>query len=359
MDQLSTKFVAIEAKNLLQQQVSHRGVRVGITTPSMIRIRNSNGRLLRFGEVIGEGQTGKLRICRDTENQHNVYACKTIPTEKLSCPQVALDVFSEFHALRTVSGHESIVNIIDSSFDELGAHLILELCTGGTVYDFLVGHPFLEEHQVGYFALQLLLALKHCHDLGIVHRDLKPENILLESECTPCVSRIPCRLCLDHRDAYPRERPVCLSTTRLKLADFGYATALSKHKPYASGLYGSALYMAPEIILGDKYGTAADMWSLGVICFTALSGNMPFNGSNEAQTLQRTLEGRPSFDSGRWPIRSTLAKDFVSRLLRADPIERLTATDAFLHPWITQTAMYLAEDEHSSVGALHQDDFRP
>eukprot|EP00270_Netrium_digitus_P009721 TRINITY_DN2971_c0_g1_i8.p1 TRINITY_DN2971_c0_g1~~TRINITY_DN2971_c0_g1_i8.p1 ORF type:complete len:359 (+),score=18.12 TRINITY_DN2971_c0_g1_i8:279-1355(+) len=283
-------------------------------------------------------------------------ACKTIPTEKLSCPQVALDVFSEFHALRTVSGHESIVNIIDSSFDELGAHLILELCTGGTVYDFLVGHPFLEEHQVGYFALQLLLALKHCHDLGIVHRDLKPENILLESECTPCVSRIPCRLCLDHRDAYPRERPVCLSTTRLKLADFGYATALSKHKPYASGLYGSALYMAPEIILGDKYGTAADMWSLGVICFTALSGNMPFNGSNEAQTLQRTLEGRPSFDSGRWPIRSTLAKDFVSRLLRADPIERLTATDAFLHPWITQTAMYLAEDEHSSVGALHQDD---
>eukprot|EP00270_Netrium_digitus_P009292 TRINITY_DN2828_c0_g1_i1.p1 TRINITY_DN2828_c0_g1~~TRINITY_DN2828_c0_g1_i1.p1 ORF type:complete len:387 (-),score=5.19 TRINITY_DN2828_c0_g1_i1:250-1410(-) len=307
-------------------------------TSGTTSIFNEQGQEFVLGRAIGKGRTGFVRQCYNASDSSTVSACKTISTAVLDQPHAASNVLAELHAMETLRGHENIVQLLDVGFDDTGAHLVMEFCDAGSLFDLFFTHSRLTETQVAHIMKQLLLALNHCHTNKIVHRDVKPENILFkiyghelntspDQTCGLCISkRVPC----DKRG----KSPICLGSVCLKLADFGFATTIASDSGLSSGFYGTSLYMAPEIISGNSYGAEVDMWSAGVVCFSALSGLMPFYGHDDTETFHQILQSKFTMGSGRWLEISDEAKDFLSRLLVHDQKLRMTADSALQHPWI-------------------------
>jgi len=95
--------------------------------------------------------------------------------------------------------------------------------------------------------------------------------------------------------------------------------------------------MAPEILLGQKYTKEVDVWSLGVMAFTMLSGGQPFDGDDDAQITSAILEAEPQFDD-YWSDIDPLAQMFVASCLSGDVKTRLKLKEAFNNPWLKRGA---------------------
>lgn len=155
---------------------------------------------------------------------------------------------------------------------------------------------------------QLLEAVKFIHEKNIVHRDLKPENILLDDDMN------------------------------VKLTDFGLATMLEDNQELTD-LCGTPGYLAPEVLnvsmneTAPGYRKEVDMWAVGVIMYTLLSGSPPFWHRKQIYMLRAIMEGKYQFNSSEWDDVSNIPKDLISKLLVVDPKKRLTADDALQHPF--------------------------
>ena len=124
-------------------------------------------------------------------------------------------------------------------------HIVMELCTGGDLFGLLRTSVRFSEAQASWILRKVVRAVAVCHSHGLVHRDLKPENILLSVGPSGIVEP--------------------------KLADFGLTVAQPLGQTVC-GFVGSECYVAPEAVLGKPYNASADIWSLGVLLFTMLSG---------------------------------------------------------------------------------------
>ncbi|KAJ3307836.1 hypothetical protein HDU93_005911, partial [Gonapodya sp. JEL0774] len=174
-------------------------------------------------------------------------------------------------------------------------YLILEYVPGGELFDHLVQRGRLPEHEALNFFQQIVYAVRWCHGCMVCHRDLKPENILL----TP---------------------PTPTSSRRIKIADFGMASTSFAGRMLLTSC-GSPHYASPEIIRGVAYdGAKADIWSLGVILFALLTGNLPFDDENIKRLLQKVKSGVYAVPD--WVPRA--AADLIKRILVVDPNRRLT-----------------------------------
>jgi serine/threonine protein kinase len=132
---------------------------------------------------------------------------------------------------------------------------VSEYIKDGELYDFINDKAgALTEWEVIKIARQIFLALNYMHSNNIVHRDLKPENILFEN----------------------------IESLELKLTDFGFATFFNEKDKLELTL-GSAMYMAPELLLNIKYDSKVDVWSTGVMIYMLLSGKPPFLGENRSE----------------------------------------------------------------------------
>lgn len=133
-------------------------------------------------------------------------------------------------------------------------YMVLELMTGGELFDRIVSKGKYSEKEASDVVRNLADALHYCHQRGVVHRDLKPENLLYS----------------DTTDA-----------AQIKIADFGLAKLLNQTQLMATAC-GTPGYVAPEILLGKPYSDKVDMWSLGVITYILLCGFPPFYDENNA-----------------------------------------------------------------------------
>jgi len=216
--------------------------------------------------------------------------------------------------------HENIVRCVHSFCDETKTFLILELCHNESIKHMLNRRQShrLTEPEVKYYLKQLVGALKYLHDERyVVHRDVKPANLLLDK------------------------------TMQLKLADFGLATELQATQidggcaKIVKGSGGSPAFMAPESIKA-KDGRITrhapsfevDIWSVGVVCFTALAGRSPFAASDVEATYGRILDNEFEFLDD--VDVSDDARDLISRILRTDPSDRLSLDEIGLHPFFTR-----------------------
>eukprot|EP01083_Nonionella_stella_P142599 441608_1 len=102
-----------------------------------------------------------------------------------------------------------------------------------------------------------------------------------------------------------------------------------------STVVGTPYYIAPEV-LRKKYDKRCDLWSVGVIAYILLCGYPPFNGADSVEVHDAVRSGRYSFPSAEWSRTTREARDFVRRLLRRDPRNRMTIDEALKHPWITK-----------------------
>jgi len=185
----------------------------------------------------------------------------------------------------------------------------MELAKGGEVFDRLCEEGCFSEGEAANTMYQLLSAVQDLHDRGIVHRDLKPENMLYYDNKTD---------------------------SKILLTDFGLSEYLDQLNP-DSVVCGTPTYLSPEVIQQTNSSLAQDMWSCGVICYILLCGYPPFLKEEDdtgTEVMELVVEGNYVFHSEHWDDISLPAKEFVQKLLTADPRKRLTCQEALDHDWI-------------------------
>ncbi|XP_037081808.1 ribosomal protein S6 kinase 2 beta-like [Pollicipes pollicipes] len=255
-------------------------------------------------EVIGRGSFSVCRRCmhRTTRTE---YAVKIIDKKNKG------DCLEEIEILLRYGTHPNIITLRDVYEDERSIYLVTELLQGGELLDKLLRQRYLSEREAAAIFHVVASTVQYLHNSGVVHRDLKPSNLLYASRsCRP---------------------------ESLRIVDFGFSKQLRTSNGLLMTPCYTASFVAPEVLKRQGYDASCDVWALGVLLFTMLSGRTPFASSEDdspAAILRRIGEGRPDFSSGTWPSVSPAAKDLVRQMLHVDPGQRVTASEALRHPWV-------------------------
>ncbi len=211
---------------------------------------------------IGKGAMGTVYRANDTKTGKEV-ALKVIYSELAVDPAMLERFKREGDALHQLK-HPNIVEYLDAFEYNEQYVIVMEYLSGGSLFDLLLQGPLPIEH-VRHMALDLCDALIRAHRLNIVHRDIKPENILMNESGTP------------------------------KLADFGLARLSQDTRVTRSGTqFGTPHYMAPEAWEGKTLDAQADIWTLGVLMFEMLTGQVPFNGDTPLAVMNKVFTSHPS-----------------------------------------------------------------
>ncbi|KAM4596393.1 death-associated protein kinase 2a isoform 1-T2 [Fundulus diaphanus] len=261
-----------------------------------------------IGEELGSGQFAIVKQCRERSSGRE-YAAKFIKKRQSMASSRGVrreEIEREVTILQQIQ-HPNIVTLHDVYENRTDVVLILELVSGGELFDFLAQKESLSEEEATQFIKQILEGVNYLHTRKIAHFDLKPENIML----------------LDKNVALPR----------IKLIDFGLAHTIEAGVEFKN-IFGTPEFVAPEIVNYEPLGLEADMWSIGVITYILLSGASPFLGETKQDTLRNITAVNYEFDEEFFGHTSELAKKFISQLLEKDKRKRLTIQDALCHPWI-------------------------
>lgn len=202
--------------------------------------------------------------------------------------------------------HPNVVTLHDLFDTPNHLHMIIDLLSGGELFDKIVDEGSFSEQKAAKVIQQLAGALAYIHSHNIVHRDLKPENLL-----------------------YVTKDP----EAEIMLVDFGLA---KQTEGQLSTPCGSPAYVAPEVLERKPYSKEVDWWSLGVILYILLCGFPPFHDEhNNLKRLYKKIKaGSYTFPSPYWDGVSDEAKDLVKRLLNTNPQKRAGAKEVLSHPWL-------------------------
>ncbi|CAF2386909.1 unnamed protein product [Rotaria sp. Silwood2] len=258
------------------------------------------------GEVLGDGRFSAVFECRDKATGIQL-ALKII--DKTRCKGYEYLIENELSILRRVK-HPNIIKLVEEFQNELKYFLVFEYVSNGDLLKAVTTMNKYSEHDVALMLSQIASALKYLHSLQIVHRDIKLENVLMAN--------------------YPDQ------SVTLKLADFGFALCLTDHThtvaARSDNLCGTPMYLAPEVIQNRDYRIENDMWSLGVIAFTLLSGMAPFDGDND-DDIMSNVTNKP-IDFSLLPKISADCREALMSMLERDPTKRISASELLQHPWI-------------------------
>ncbi|XP_039620566.1 calcium/calmodulin-dependent protein kinase type IV [Polypterus senegalus] len=261
-----------------------------------------------MGPELGRGATAVVFRCEEKQTQ-KPYAAKVL--KKTIDKKIAR---TEIGVLLRLS-HPNIIQLKEIFETPLEITLVLELVTGGELFDRIVERGYYSERDAAHVIKQILEAVAYLHDNGVVHRDLKPENLL-------------------YADRSP-DAP-------LKIADFGLSKIMDQQMIMKT-VCGTPGYCAPEILRGAPYGSEVDMWSVGVITYILLCGFEPFFDLRGDQYMySRILTCDYEFVSPWWDDVSLNAKDLVSKLIVLDPLNRLNVQQALQHPWVSGKAAHFS-----------------
>lgn len=274
----------------------------------MSQAASSRSRVI--GDYIVGRQIGSGSFSVVWHGRHRIHgtevAIKEIVMERLN-KKLQISLLSEIRILKRIN-HPNIIQLHDIIEASGRIHLVLEYCRGGDLSLYIQRHSSVPEATAKHFMQQLAAGLKVLRENNLIHRDLKPQNLLLSSKDEHSV---------------------------LKIADFGFARSLQP-RGLAETLCGSPLYMAPEIMQLQKYDAKADLWSVGAILFQLVTGKTPFSGNNQIQLLQNIMKSNEL----RFPTdKSDLSYgclDLCQKLLRRNPVERLTFEEFFNHQFLSQ-----------------------
>ncbi len=197
--------------------------------------------------------------------------------------------------------------MIDWFEDEEHIFIIMELATGGDLFDKIIQEEGISETDAVNVFYQILQAVLHIHSQNMIHCDIKPENIL-------CMS------------------PVC---DTVKVIDFGFAQEEEEDDFNFLEHKGTIFYCAPEVLEGNDFDSKADMWSLGVLLYSMLAGFHPFGQQHpRGRFLRKIRQCQLDFRHEAFSAVSDDAQDLIRRLVVVSPQDRLSAADALRHPWV-------------------------
>mmetsp|Transcript_37036 Transcript_37036/g.78555 ORF Transcript_37036/g.78555 Transcript_37036/m.78555 type:complete len:342 (-) Transcript_37036:60-1085(-) len=304
-------------------------------------------------KLLGEGSYGKVQMGRHKATGAQ-RAIKSIDIAKIRDK----DRFKQETDIQMNLDHPNIVKLYETFIDARRVYLVMELCTGGELFDRIVeeadkheGSAF-GEKDVARYMQQILGAMRYLHSKSYAHRDIKPENFLLQNRT---------------REA------------EIKVIDFGSSCFVDDQ---LTSYLQSRSYRAPEVMLGLPYDQKIDLWSLGCIVAELWTGYVLFQNDSVQSLLARIVGIIGPFPEhmmamGRYvpqyftqdgqlykelepypgphntqkrrlhlllPKQSSLRQrmrieddcfiDFLTQLLQVDPAKRPTATEALAHPWL-------------------------
>lgn len=261
-----------------------------------------------LGNKLGKGSFGSviegLRI-----NDGTKWAIKIINKERAGSAHVKL-LEHEVKIMKKVN-HRNIIHLeeVFESGDKM--FLVMELCSTGGLDEILKEKGYFPEKEALGIFQQLADAVSYMHENEITHRDLKLDNILLASPT----------------EEYPYF---------IKLADFGlsYTRGGSGSDYMMTQAVGTPIYMAPEVITNYGYSQQCDIWSIGIVLYTLLSGKAPFNANTEEELHELIKRGELNFSTKRWASISPAAKQLLEGMLKVDPAHRFTSKEVLGQPWL-------------------------
>ncbi|XP_048465968.1 calcium/calmodulin-dependent protein kinase type 1D [Rhincodon typus] len=259
--------------------------------------------IFEFKEVLGTGAFSEVVMAKE-KMTGKMFAIKCIPKKALKGKESSIE--NEIAVLRRIK-HENIVALEDIYESPNHLYLVMQLVSGGELFDRIVEKGFYTEKDASTLIRQVLDAVQYLHKMCIVHRDLKPENLLYFS---------------------PDEE------SKIMISDFG----LSK-------MEGT----------GDVMSTACGTPGYVAFC-TGLCGYPPFYDENDSRLFEQILKAEYEFDCPYWDDISESAKDFIKRLMEKDPNKRYTCEQALRHPWIAGDTA-LNKNIHESVSAQIRKNF--
>uniref|UniRef100_A0A668AWL5 Ribosomal protein S6 kinase n=1 Tax=Myripristis murdjan TaxID=586833 RepID=A0A668AWL5_9TELE len=257
--------------------------------------------------ALGEGSFSICRQCTHKKTGQK-YAVKIVSKRMEAQTQ------KEIAALKLCDGHPNIVKLHEIYHDQLHTYLVLELLGGGELLERIRRKQHFSETEASRIMRRLVSAVSHMHDVGVVHRDLKPENLLFTDES---------------------------ENSEIKIIDFGFARLKPPDNQLLKTPCFTLQYAAPEILKYDGYDESCDLWSLGVILYTMLSGQVPFQCQEKSLThtsaeeiMKKIKQGDFSFEGEAWRNVSQQAKDLIQELLTVDPNKRIKMCGLRYNAWL-------------------------
>ncbi|KAG2469426.1 KS6A5 kinase, partial [Polypterus senegalus] len=256
---------------------------------------------------LGDGSFSVCRKCRHKQTGQE-FAVKILSR------RMEANIQREIAALKQCEAHPNIVKLYDVYQDQLHVYLVMELLKGGELLERIKKKKHFSEAEASQIMRKLVSAVSFMHDAGVVHRDLKPENLLFAD--------------------VSEEAPI-------KVIDFGFARLRPPDNAPMQTPCFTLQYAAPELFRESGYDEACDLWSLGVILYTMLSGQVPFQSSQKGMTseyasdvMHKIKEGEFSLEGEAWKNVSEEAKDLVRGLLTVDPEKRLKMSSLRDNDWL-------------------------
>ncbi len=253
---------------------------------------------------LGKGGYGKVFEVRN-KTTGDFFACKKLT--KLNIDN--LEKFRREIDILMKLDHPNIIKLYEVFEASNSLYLIMEQCQGGELFDKILEHiennEMYSEKDTAGIMMQVMSAIDYCHNNGICHRDLKPENLLYLKK--------------GNEENNP-----------LKIIDFGFFQNLNNKKKLTSKV-STPYYISPEILAGN-YTEKCDIWSAGVILYVLLSGELPFNGTNDVEIYSKIKKFEFKFPPNKWDHISKEAKDLLNHMIVPEN-ERFTASQVLSHPW--------------------------
>uniref|UniRef100_A0A0E0LDB9 non-specific serine/threonine protein kinase n=1 Tax=Oryza punctata TaxID=4537 RepID=A0A0E0LDB9_ORYPU len=248
------------------------------------------------GRTIGQGTFAKVKFAVDADTGAAV-AMKVLDKDTILNHRMLHQIKREISIMKIVR-HPNIVRLNEVLAGKTKIYIILELITGGELFDKIARQGKLRENEARKYFQQLIDAIDYCHSKGVYHRDLKPENLLLDSH------------------------------GNLKVSDFGLST------------------LAQKVLSNNGYdGSAADVWSCGVILYVLMAGYLPFEENDLPTLYDKITAGQ--FSCPYWF--SPGATSLIHRILDPNPKTRITIEQIREDTWFKKTYVAIKRGEDENV----------
>lgn len=246
---------------------------------------------------LGSGGMADVYHAQDRNLLRDI-ALKLLHSERSSSQGFLESFHHEARAAANLS-HPNLVTVYDFGTDGDTAYLVMEYIDGQDLKSYLRQHAPLRAPEAVRLMKQICDGAGYAHRAGLVHCDLKPQNMLLTSDL------------------------------RIKIADFGIARTLADINPdeHADIIWGSPQYLAPEVASGGPPSAASDVYSLGVLLFEMVSGELPFTASNAEELLEMHVTAPPPSPRSLNPDIPQGLEQIILKILSKEPSARYRTAD--------------------------------
>nr|XP_056723604.1 serine/threonine-protein kinase PLK2-like [Euleptes europaea] len=258
------------------------------------------GTLYKRGQLLGKGAFGRCYKFTDTST-NKVYAVKVVSQSRVSRLDNRGKVEQEIELHRQLK-HRNVVGFHRHFADQENIYMVLEYCSRKSLAHILKARKKLTEPEVRFYLKQIISGLQYIHQQGIIHRDLKLSNFFITKNM------------------------------QVKIGDLGLATREEQANRRRGVVCGTPNYLAPEVIAKKGHSFKSDIWALGCIMYTALTGCSPFEITHKQEMYQCIREGRYPMPSHLSPA----ARELIGKFLAPDPAARPSLEEALNHVFFTQ-----------------------